>query len=97
MQAQASSARADADPYPDRKAISEQFGRFLYEARERAGLSQCALAKRVSVHQRDVSRLEKGRHCPRLDTALRLMEGVGADPLELLEAIGREANSDAAE
>jgi ribosome-binding protein aMBF1 (putative translation factor) len=88
MQAQASQAPAGEGRYPDRKAISEQFGHFLSKARQRAGLSQDGLARLASTHQRDVSRLERGEHCPRLDTVVRLLAAVGADPLELLEAIG---------
>jgi ribosome-binding protein aMBF1 (putative translation factor) len=60
------------------QAVSEQFGRNLVEARGWAGLSQVELAERASLRQRDVSKLESGKRCPRLDLVVSL-----ADVLEV--------------
>jgi transcriptional regulator with XRE-family HTH domain len=68
----------------DRQAISEQFGRNLAEAREWAGLTQRQLGQEVSMHQVNLSRLECGLSCPRLDLIVRLADAVGVQVRDLL-------------
>ena len=50
----------------------------LRDARERAGLSQAALAARAGISRQAVGAVEGGRHAPSVDTALRLVRAVGA-------------------
>lgn len=68
----------------DRESIGMQFGRNLSEAREWAGLTQTAFAKQASMRQCDISRLERGVVCPRLDTVVRLSEALGLQMRDLL-------------
>lgn len=71
----------------NRQAISEQFGRNLAEARGWARLSQVELARRASLRQRDVSKLESGLRCPRLDVIVRLAEALEVQVRDLLYGI----------
>jgi len=54
-------------------------GRVLRHARERAGLSQRALAARARVRQPAISRIESGRQEPTLATLSRLVEACGLE------------------
>jgi ribosome-binding protein aMBF1 (putative translation factor) len=87
MQDKASSA---ADPYRqpyDHKAVRSQFGRHLFAARRRAGLSQQKLSAKAEVSRDEISRCEHGAVCPRLDTALRLAAALHHDPGKFLRAV----------
>lgn len=59
-------------------------GKRIRAARETAGMTQTALADRIGVDQAVISRLERGRHRPRLDTLTRVAKGLGLDIAELL-------------
>jgi ribosome-binding protein aMBF1 (putative translation factor) len=65
-------------------AITRQFARNLSEAREWAGLSQKELAEQVSLPQPEISRLERGARCPRLDRIASLAEALGVQLRDLL-------------
>jgi len=69
------------------EAICEQFGRNLAEARGWAQLSQTQLAEQVNVGQMDISLLERGLQCPRLDTVVALAEALGVLVRDLLFGI----------
>jgi transcriptional regulator with XRE-family HTH domain len=62
-------------------------GTFLREARTRAGLTQRQLAERAAVPQPAVSRIERDRVSPRLDTLDELLRGCGL-ALDLVERPG---------
>lgn len=64
--------------------IRAQFGRNLCEARGWAGLTQAQLAERLSMHQKEISRLERGEICPRLDAVVRLAGAVEVQVRDLL-------------
>jgi ribosome-binding protein aMBF1 (putative translation factor) len=64
--------------------ISRQFGRNLAEARGWAGLSQGELGEQVSLDQVEISRLERGARCPRLDRISALAEALGVQIRDLL-------------
>jgi ribosome-binding protein aMBF1 (putative translation factor) len=70
-----------------RQEISEQFGRNLAEARGWARLSQVELADRASLRQRDVSKLESGQRCPRLDLIVSLADVLEVQVRDLLYGI----------
>uniref|UniRef100_UPI002A7611C4 helix-turn-helix transcriptional regulator n=1 Tax=Patulibacter defluvii TaxID=3095358 RepID=UPI002A7611C4 len=55
----------------------------LRALREHAGLSQAQLAERARVSRALVSAVERGRHRPAVDTALRLAAAVGSTVEEL--------------
>lgn len=71
----------------DREAVVEKFGRNLFMARRRAGLAQGELARVVSMQQTDLSLLERGRRCPRLDTIVRLARGLEMPVCDLMHGI----------
>jgi len=68
----------------DAEAIGRQFGRNLAEAREWAGLTQAQLAQRASMHQVNLSKLERGLSCPRLDSVVRLAVALRVQVRDLL-------------
>jgi transcriptional regulator with XRE-family HTH domain len=58
------------------------FGARLRELREKAGLTQEALARRVGeISTRQITRLEKGLHQPNWETVLALAAALGVDCL----------------
>lgn len=59
-------------------------GERVRSARSRAGISQSELAEKTGIHQSRISRLERGRHCPRLDTIERVAAVLGCTLTELL-------------
>lgn len=65
----------------------ERFGRNLFMARRRAGLAQGELARRVSMQQTDLSKLERGLRNPRLDTVVRLARGLEMPASDLLRGV----------
>ena len=65
----------------------ERFGRNLFMARRRAGFAQGELARRVSMQQTDLSKLERGLRNPRLDTVVRLARGLELPVCDLLRGI----------
>jgi predicted transcriptional regulator len=71
----------------ERQVVSEQLGRNLAEARGWARLLQTELARRASLRQRDVSKLESGLRCPRLDAVVRLADALEVHVRDLLYEI----------
>jgi ribosome-binding protein aMBF1 (putative translation factor) len=71
----------------ERKKIGKRFGQNLVKARRRARMPQLTLARRASMHQRNISRFEAGLICPRLDTAIRLAGALGVQLRDLLDGI----------
>jgi transcriptional regulator with XRE-family HTH domain len=67
--------------------MSRQFGLNLAEARDWADLTQSQLARRASLSQRDVSKLESGLRCPRLDVLVRLANALEVQVRDLLYGI----------
>ncbi len=67
----------------------ERFRRLLIDARETAGLTQVALAEKLSRPQSFVSKYEQGER--RLDVVefLEIAQAIGLDPCELLQDIDR--------
>ncbi len=59
---------------------AEEFAltREIIEARAAAGLSQEALAAKMSTTQSVIARLESGRHLPSMSTLKKLAEATGA-------------------
>jgi transcriptional regulator with XRE-family HTH domain len=59
----------------------------LRMSRRRGGLSQRALSRRSGVPQPTISRIERGRMSPTLDTLLPLVRACGMD-LEAVQRLG---------
>ena len=69
--------------------VRKQFAANLRSQRERAGLSQEALADACNLHRTEISLLERCKRSPRLETIVILSRGLGlASAGELLEGIG---------
>ncbi len=69
-------------------SVRKQFAANLRQHRERAGLSQEALADVCDLHRTEISLLERCKRSPRLETIVILARGLGlASAAELLEGI----------
>ena len=65
--------------------VAKRFGWNLRIARQRADLTQRGLAARLGMELTcDISVLETGKQCPRIDTVVRLAEALEIEPGELL-------------
>lgn len=66
----------------------EQFAENLRKQRDRAGISQEALAEACDLHRTEISLLERSKRSPRLETIVILARGLGlSSPGELLDGI----------
>lgn len=63
------------------------FARNLRAAREKAGLSQEALAERAGMHRNAVALLETGKRDPRVSTVAKLAQALGIPASDLLKDI----------
>lgn len=68
-------------------SIGKLFGENLARQREAAGLSQEEVGVRAEVHRTEVSSLERGLRCPRIDTVVKLAGTLGVEPSVLLDGI----------
>lgn len=64
--------------------FAERFGRNLAEARERAGMTQEDVGFYAALHRTAVGQLERGERTARLDTFVKLLGALEAEPAELL-------------
>jgi len=69
---------------------SQQLGRNLADQRKMAGLSQEELAFRANLDRTLISLIERGKRNARLDTLVKLGEGLGVPPATLLKDIPSE-------
>jgi transcriptional regulator with XRE-family HTH domain len=68
--------------------VRKQFAANLRQQRERAGLSQEALADACDLHRTEISLLERCKRSPRLETIVILSRGLGlSSAAELLNGI----------
>jgi transcriptional regulator with XRE-family HTH domain len=69
-------------------AVRKQFAVNLRKHRDRAGLSQEALADICDLHRTEISLLERCKRSPRLETIVILSRGLElSSPGDLLEGI----------
>lgn len=73
--------------HEDSEAASTAFGERLREVRARVGMSQDGLAREANIHPTSIGRLERGGREPRLTTLLRLADGLGVEPGELVNGL----------
>ena len=66
------------------KDYCAEFGKRVKEAREMRHVSQCDLASKLNTKQSAVSRMEGGRHDPKLSTILKVAEALGVGPEDLV-------------
>lgn len=65
----------------------EKFGRNLFMARRRLGVSQETLAKKAGLNRNTVYLLENDKRVPRLDTIWLLAGALGVKPSELVDGL----------
>jgi transcriptional regulator with XRE-family HTH domain len=70
-----------------RSDLALRFGRNLCAARRKVGLSQEELATLASLHRSEVSMLERGVRTPRLDTIVRLLGSLDAEPADFFAGL----------
>lgn len=63
------------------------FGANLARIRREAGFSQDEMGLRAEVHRTEISQLERGLRCPRIDTVLKLAGTLEIEPGDLLVSI----------
>lgn len=66
---------------------AEQFGRKVFMARRRLGVSQETLATFAGLHRQEVGLIERAQREPRLVTILKLMRALGVEPAELFDGV----------
>jgi DNA-binding XRE family transcriptional regulator len=70
------------------ETVRKQFAANLRRLRERAGLSQEALADACDLHRTEISLLERSKRSPRLETIVILARGLGLSSTnELLDGV----------
>lgn len=69
------------------RRLGEQFGHNLKGAHRRGGFSQEELASLASLHRTEIGMLERGIRTPRLDTIVKLADGLEVAPGELLSGM----------
>jgi transcriptional regulator with XRE-family HTH domain len=79
---------ADREQAMSAEQVRRKFAENLRRQRERAGVSQEALAKACDLHRTEVSLLERCLRSPRLDTMIIIAEGLQLRSLaDLVEGI----------
>jgi transcriptional regulator with XRE-family HTH domain len=77
-----------ADPlHDDPDRASRAFGKRMKELRAREGVSQDSLADASGMHPTSIGRIERGGREPRLTTILKLADGLGVEPGELVNRL----------
>jgi transcriptional regulator with XRE-family HTH domain len=71
----------------DADAASRAFGQRMRELRDREGVSQDNLARESGIHSTSIGRIERGGREPRLTTILKLADGLGVEPGELVNGL----------
>lgn len=64
--------------------ISKQFGKNVRRYRNMRKLSQEELANRAELHRTQITLIENGKRCPRLDTIYKLASALQIKPEKLL-------------
>lgn len=68
-------------------SVAQLFGANLAHCRNAAGLSQEEVGIRANLHRTEISQLERGGRCARIDTLVKLAGALGITPSELLAGI----------
>jgi transcriptional regulator with XRE-family HTH domain len=75
-------------------SLSENFSMNFRRAREKAQISQKALANQLDISLSYVSMLERGKRNPPLETIEQVAKALKIDPIDLLKAPkGRQAKA----
>jgi transcriptional regulator with XRE-family HTH domain len=71
-------------------SIAVAFGRVLRDCRQKAGLSQEALAFDADIDRTFVSLMERGKRQPTLETLFRLAKVLGVSPATMVSRASGE-------
>jgi transcriptional regulator with XRE-family HTH domain len=66
---------------------TQAFGERVRERREAQGLSQEALAAKSNIHWTFLGQVERGRRNLNLHNLLKIAQGLGVDPAELVRGL----------
>ncbi|MEK6537172.1 MAG: helix-turn-helix transcriptional regulator [Actinomycetota bacterium] len=66
-------------------AVAWAIGQRVLATRERRGLTQQDLADRAEMARANITRLEAGKHAPKLDTLRRIAVALGLEVSDLLK------------
>lgn len=77
------------DPKPPLNATLGAFGERVRVRRRELGLSQEAAAEACGVHWTYLSQIERGQRSPRLENLLKIADGLGCQPGELVDELAR--------
>ncbi|MGN6372153.1 MAG: helix-turn-helix domain-containing protein [Solirubrobacteraceae bacterium] len=80
----------DSDNIDDPRVL----GRAIRALRDRAGITQKALAERAGTSEAYVSNIEGGRRDARWSTLVRLLRALGADLNQLADAVTHAAKQE---
>lgn len=69
------------------REVAQRFGENLRRARRRAGISQEVLGIRSGLHRTEIGLLERSARIPRVDTLIKISQGLRIKPAELIEGI----------
>ena len=67
--------------------IDHAFGRLLKEQRSNSGFTQADLALRAGIAVSFISRMERGRACPTIDTLFRIANAFEVAPEDLVKRL----------
>jgi transcriptional regulator with XRE-family HTH domain len=67
--------------------VAERFAANLHRCRWNRGMSQEELGFAAGLHRTEISQLERGLRCPRIDTLAKLCGALGVGPDELMTGI----------
>jgi len=65
----------------------DAFAANVRSARQRAGMTQEAVADASGIHSTEVSRIERGLRDPRVSTVLRLADALGVPASALVDGV----------
>ena len=69
--------------------IDTAFGRLLKEQRSTSGFTQADLALRAGIAVSFISRMERGRACPTIDTLFRIANAFEVAPEDLVKRLSQ--------
>ena len=69
------------------------FGKLIIQERQRLGISQYALAKRLEKNTRELAIIEKGLREPRFSTLMKLADALGIPVGEFAEKLAAEVRN----
>jgi ribosome-binding protein aMBF1 (putative translation factor) len=76
------------------KEVAEFVGPRITLRRKKKGLTQEELAEQADLDPTEISLLEQGKRCPRLDTIARLAHGLDVSLIELVDGVAWNPDAD---